>query len=115
MKRVIASLNAQKNFDQMNKARQGKPIYSCPLYYIWVRERSTSHNEHYHLVLVINQESYYTLGQLDYEGTLAYMVNNAWASALGLTTDEIKGLVHIPENSTYRLSRNHPPARFQKN
>lgn len=114
IKRFIASLNAQIATDQMNKAKEGKRVYYCPLNYVWVRERNTSHNEHYHVVLVINQESYYPLGRIHYEGTLACMVNNAWASALGLTTDEIKGLVHIPENPMYTLNRNHPPARFQK-
>lgn len=114
MKRFIASLKVQMNFDQRNKAKQGKRIYPCPLNYIWVRERSTSHNEHYHVALVVNQESYYTLGQLDYEGALACMVNRAWASALGITTDDVGRSVHIPNNSTYTLNRNHPPARFQK-
>ncbi|MEZ8863189.1 inovirus Gp2 family protein [Vibrio sp. 10N.247.311.51] len=114
MKRFIASLKAQMNFDQMNKARQRKPIYSCPLYYIWVRERNTSHNEHYHVVLIVNQDAYYPFGRLHYEGTLACMVQKAWASALGLTTDEVEGLVHIPERPMYTLNRNHPPARFQK-
>ncbi len=42
------------------------------------------------------------------------MVNRAWASALGLTADEIVGLVHIPERPMYTLNRNHPSARFQK-
>lgn len=115
MKRFIASLNAQINFDQRNKAKQGKRIHPCPLNYVWVRERSTSHNEHYHVVLIVNQDAYYPFGRLHYEGTLACMVNRAWASALGLTADEIVGLVHIPERPMYTLNRNHPPARFQKN
>ncbi|MCY9863346.1 inovirus Gp2 family protein [Vibrio coralliirubri] len=115
MKRFLASLNAQIATDQMNKAKQGKRIHPCPLNYVWVRERSTSHNEHYHVALVVNQDAYYPLGKLHYEGTLACMVNKAWASALGLTVDEIEGLVHIPERPMYTLNRNHPPARFQKN
>ncbi|MEZ8962328.1 inovirus Gp2 family protein [Vibrio cyclitrophicus] len=115
MKRFIASLKVQMNFDQRNKAKQGKRIHPCPLNYVWVRERSTSHNEHYHVVLIVNQDAYYPFGRLHYEGTLACMVNRAWASALGLTADEIVGLVHIPERPMYTLNRNHPPARFQKN
>ncbi|MEZ8229445.1 inovirus Gp2 family protein [Vibrio splendidus] len=114
IKRFIASLNAQVATDQMNKAKEGKRVYDCQLNYIWVRERNTSYNEHYHLVIMVNQNSYYPFGRLHHEGTLACMVQKAWASALGLTRDEVEGLVHIPERPMYTLNRNHPPAQLQK-
>ncbi|GAL11483.1 hypothetical protein JCM19233_2473 [Vibrio astriarenae] len=114
IKRFMASLNAQIATDQMNKARKGDRVYPCPLNYIWVRERNTSHNEHYHVVIMVNQNSYYPFGRLHHEETLAYMVQKAWASALGISVEESDGLVQIPANPMYTLNINHPPAKFQE-
>ncbi|MGP7938137.1 YagK/YfjJ domain-containing protein, partial [Pseudomonas aeruginosa] len=37
-------------------------------------------------------------------------IEESWASALGLLMSEVDGLVHIPENPTYRIDR-HPRMR----
>ncbi|UPR31041.1 inovirus-type Gp2 protein [Vibrio crassostreae] len=60
----------------------------------------------------MNQASYYPLGKFHYEKTLAFMVKKAWASALGLSTEETERLVEIPDNPVYTVNRNPPPARF---
>lgn len=114
MKRFMASLKAQINIDQANKAKQGGIVYPCPLNYVWVRERCKSINEHYHVALIVNQNAYYPLGKFHHEGTLACMVKKAWASALDVTVEESQGLAHIPENPVYTLNSNHPPAKYQK-
>lgn len=36
-------------------------------------------------------------------------IEEAWASALGLSVSQVKGAVHIPENPEYRIDRYVPP------
>ncbi|MEZ9267225.1 inovirus Gp2 family protein [Vibrio lentus] len=71
--------------------------------FIWCRERNTSVDDHYHMVLFFNKEKFHKLGDWERRGTLAGMIREAWASALGMDYHNTDGLVHFTKNGGYYL------------
>ena len=105
--RFFASLKAQLNHDQRKRIKAGVRVHKCTLRYIWARERSENHKEHYHVMLFLNKDTYRFIGSYKNEGNvLVNMVRKAWNSALGLDTDDRNHLVHIPQNPFYQMNRN---------
>ncbi len=112
IKRFIASLKAQIEAEQYNKTKLGMRVHPCQMQHVWVREHSNNHKSHYHMALMLNKDRYYSLGNYQYQGSLASMIIKAWASALGLSTEVTNTLVHFPENPTYHLNHNAPHENF---
>ncbi|VXD08643.1 Inovirus Gp2 family protein [Enterobacterales bacterium 8AC] len=107
--RSFDSLNAKCYADAVRKRKQGKRVHPCTLRYIWVREFNLNGKKHYHVVLLFNKDAYAFLGDFTKEeGTLAAMIAQAWASALGVAYPEYKSLTYFPRNPCYFLSRNNP-------
>lgn len=107
--RFIASLKAKIKSDLKAKANAHKRVHPTTLRYIWTRELSpTTSNTHYHVLLLLNQDTYAFLG--DYKkstGNLSAMIKDAWYSALGITIDEdisTASLIYFPDNPCYYLS-----------
>lgn len=76
--------------------------------FIWCRERDTSANDHYHMVLFFNKEKFHKLGDWERRGTLAGMIREAWVSALGMDYHNTDGLVHFTKNGGYYLHQSKP-------
>ncbi|MCH2089769.1 MAG: inovirus Gp2 family protein [Pseudoalteromonas sp.] len=112
IKRFIASLEAQIKADTKRKARktrEGRTPHPCNVRYIWAREQSTAHHQHYHLVLFFNKDRYHCTGKINEESdNLFTRIVKAWASALHLPLDETMRLVHLPQNAHYYLDANNP-------
>lgn len=113
MKKFIASLNAQLLAGENRRATNGIRIRPNTLRFIWARERYSSNQDHFHLVLLFNKDAYYSLGCLQSNDNkhLCTKIVNAWCSALGYEKDNIddyhsiKGLVYFPKNATYIIHR----------
>ncbi|HHC6593340.1 TPA: inovirus-type Gp2 protein [Vibrio parahaemolyticus] len=73
--------------------------------FVWVRERDKSAHDHYHVVLLLNEDRFGRLGNITREGSLAWTISSAWASALNCDVDTIRHLVHFPDNACYVLDR----------
>lgn len=102
--KFTASLKAQISADLKQKSRDGKRAHSCTLRYVWAREQDTSQNQHYHVLLLLNLDTYSCLGRYDaFEGNMASRIQRAWASALGVQRECMKGAVYFPDNGTYRI------------
>lgn len=58
------------------------------------------------MLILLNRDAYYTVGRLrsDRVNNIRRM-EEAWATALGLSVDQVGGLMHIPENAEYRVDR----------
>lgn len=83
----------------------------CKVRYVWSREIGQAGKQHYHVLILLNRDAYYTLGRLGSERVnMIRRLEESWASALGLSINEVDGLVHIPDNATYRIDR-HPRMR----
>ncbi|MGY2228157.1 inovirus Gp2 family protein [Pseudomonas tolaasii] len=78
----------------------------CKVRYVWSREFGQGGKPHYHVLILLNGDAYYTVGRLRSERVnMISRMEEAWASALGLSVDQVRGVVHIPENPEYRIDR----------
>lgn len=108
--RFIDSFKAKIEHNRV-KARQRNPYaHDSKVRYVWVREIGEMGRPHYHLLILLNQEAYYTVGWLKSKASnIDNRMKEAWASALGLSVDDVRGLVNIPPNAEYRIYRNVRP------
>lgn len=78
----------------------------CKVRYVWSREVGQRGRQHYHLLILLNRDAYYTIGRLGSERVnMISRIEESWASALGLPVDQVRGLVHIPKDAEYRVDR----------
>jgi hypothetical protein len=107
MSRFTDSLKSQIRADLYRRDKRGR-VHPCRLRYVWVKERNNSPAPHFHVVLLLNHDTYHTLGDFSAESgrNMASRIKKAWASAVGMTQGECAGLVEFPKNPTYRLNIN---------
>lgn len=113
--RFIDSFKAKIEHNRA-KARQRNPYaHDSKVRYVWAREIGEMGRPHYHLLILLNQDAYSKVGWLK---SKASNINNrmkeAWASALGLSVDAVRGLVNIPSNAEYRIDRDVRPGDVDK-
>lgn len=108
IKRFIASLRKQINYDTHVKRGAGDRVHPCTVRYIWAKE-STDSKFHYHVLLLVNRDRFNCLGSYSAnEGNLSARIRRAWASALGMPLEDIAGAVYFPDNLLYNLDVNAP-------
>lgn len=93
---------------QYHQARVAERSYSrgCKVRYVWSREIGQGGRQHYHLLILLNRDAYYTIGRLGSERVnMISRIEGSWAGALGLSLDQVRGLVHIPKGAEYRVDR----------
>ncbi len=92
------------------KARTKKPsAHNTKVRYFWVREEGCLGKPHYHLLILLNKDAYYTIGRLGSDRVnMIRRLEHAWASALSLPVEQVSGLVEIPSNAQYRIDLNDP-------
>lgn len=107
--RFIASLKAKVRHDRARAAKENVQAHDTEVRYFWVREVGDWGRVHYHCTVLLNADAYNWLGRFQSEReNMANRVFGAWASALGLTSDQARDLVHFPENPSYQLRRDDP-------
>ncbi|HHX8553814.1 TPA: inovirus Gp2 family protein [Vibrio alginolyticus] len=104
--RFVQSFKAKLKAHERRCHRKGIRVYPCTVRFVWVRERNKSAHDHYHVVLLLNEDRFGRLGNITREGSLAWTITSAWASALNSDVDTIRRLVHFPDNACYVLERN---------
>ncbi|MGR5340967.1 YagK/YfjJ domain-containing protein [Vibrio astriarenae] len=72
-------------------------VHPTNIHYVWCREVSSEHREHYHVMVLVNANTYRALGGFGVPecNQLAGMVSMSWASALGLNPECSMGLAHF--------------------
>lgn len=104
--RFIASFNAKIERNRDKARERNLYAHDCKVRYVWTREVGWRGRQHYHLLILLNRDAYYTIGRLRSEAdNMINRMQEAWASALGLPDDQIDGLVHIPCDAQYRVDR----------
>lgn len=108
--RFTESFTRKIRYDQDRLRKRGRYARDCNVRYVWAREMGESGRQHYHVVILLNRDAYYTVGRLGSERVnMISRMEESWASSLGISDKQVKGLVHIPENAEYRVDRNvHP-------
>ncbi|WP_150430366.1 inovirus Gp2 family protein [Dechloromonas sp. CZR5] len=106
LERFIASFKAKIFHNRKLRAEQSRLAHSTEVSYIWCREIGEHGVPHYHLAILLNRDAFFKLGKFKIgRKNLFNLLVEAWASALGLLVQEAVGLVHIPENHAYELTR----------
>lgn len=80
--------------------------------WFWVREGGDSErgHQHYHFVLFLNWDAYRSAGSFNSgRNNLSQLIQAAWARALRMDVFDADGLVYVPFNSSYKLTRNPDP------
>lgn len=105
--RFFESLKAKIKHDR-SLARERNPYaHDTRVRYFWTREVGAEGRPHYHVLILLNRDAYYTPGKVGSERpNMISRLQEAWASALGLEVRRVSGLVHVPANPTYRIDRN---------
>lgn len=113
--RFIASFSAKIEYHRRQLLEQKKDARDCRVRYAWAREVGGNGRPHYHLVFLLNLDAYHRPGQLkSTRRNLVARLQEAWASALQLSMDQVDGLVNITENATYRIYRDVPEGKVDE-
>lgn len=113
IERFIESFKAKIEHNRAQARRRSKYAHDTQVRYVWAREIGEWGRPHYHLVILLNQDAFYSVGKIASDNdNMFHRLHEAWASALRLPVDEVYGLVEVPDNATYRLS--HEPRYFTK-
>ncbi|KEJ14690.1 hypothetical protein AB50_2269 [Escherichia coli 6-175-07_S1_C2] len=109
--RFINALKARIDAYQKRKHREGKRVHPTTLHYVWAREfGECKGKKHYHLMLLVNRDTWCRAGDYRAPGSLAGMIKQAWCSALGVDVGCHATLVHFPAWPAVWLARMMTPA-----
>ncbi|MEZ8402694.1 inovirus-type Gp2 protein [Vibrio splendidus] len=81
----------------MKRCKRTSRVHGTGVHYVWCREFSEKHREHYHVFIMVNANTYRALGDFDepIRYQLAGMVSESWATALSMSLSKSKGLAHF--------------------
>lgn len=105
IRRFFESFTKKIQYHQERVAKRG---YSrgCKVRYVWSKEIGQRGRRHYHLLILLNRDAYYRLGRIGSERINMFRrIEESWASVLGLSADQVRGLVHRPKNPDYFINR----------
>ncbi|WP_194734497.1 YagK/YfjJ domain-containing protein, partial [Pseudomonas aeruginosa] len=100
------SFTRKIRYDQERVRQRDGYARGCKVRYAWTREVPRGGRPHYHVLILLNRDAYYTVGKL--RSARANMINRmeeSWACALGLSLGQVSGLVNIPKNAEDRVDR----------
>ncbi|CAH0526277.1 inovirus Gp2 family protein [Vibrio hippocampi] len=105
--RFINSFREKIKADCERKTRLHKNVHRTSIRYVWCREYSESMKEHFHVFFLLNNDTYFRLGNYfsPKEGHLTWMVNTAWASAINISWENMPGLVEFAGCKTINARR----------
>lgn len=113
--RFIESFGSKIEYHRSQLREQKKDNRDCRVRYAWAREVGMMGRPHYHLVFLLNHDAYHRPGQLQStRRNLVARLQEAWASALRLSVDQVGGLVNITDNATYRIYRDVPDGKVNE-
>src|SRR5699024_1781605 len=86
--RFINALKARIDAYQKRKHREGKRVHPTTLHYVWAREfGECKGKKHYHLMLLVNRDTWCRAGDYRAPGSLAGMIEQACAVPWGWMPD----------------------------
>lgn len=106
MSRFIDSFKAKIKHNRERAKERNPYSHDTVVRFIWAREVGQKGQVHYHAAFILNGDAFCALGSFGLGRDNMYnRLQEAWASALRLPVEIASGLVHIPHNAMYRLSR----------
>lgn len=109
IERFVESFKAKIRHNRRMARMENKHAHDSSVRYVWTREVGQHGRPHYHVAFLLNYDAFNALGKFESgRNNMFNRLGEAWASALGLTVEAVRGLVEIPENPTYCLRRDDP-------
>ena len=100
------SFTKKIRYDQERVRQRDGYARGCKVRYAWSREVPRGGRPHYHVLILLNRDAYYTIGRLrSARANMISRMGESWAGALGISVDQAGGLVNIPKNAEYRVDR----------
>lgn len=88
--RFFASLKAKIQAYQRKKRRANKRVRATTLRYFWCREFGKEKGrKHYHVILLLNKDTWCSPGDFTVPSSLATLIQLAWCSALHLSPGRV--------------------------
>lgn len=104
--RFFESFTKKIKYDRERARTHSRFARGSKVRYVWSRESPHGGRPHYHLLILVNRDAYYTMGKLRSERVnMIDRLQEAWASALGLPVWLVEESVNIPEKAMYRVDR----------
>lgn len=121
--RFFESLTAKIEADLNRRARSGKRVHWTRVRYVWVKERDSAIHWHYHVAILVNRDTYFTLGTIREDDSdiwvdvpkdpcvrdsisMADRIIEAFASALRCDPNLVRGVVHFTQDGCYSIDAN---------
>ncbi|HBP1718578.1 TPA: inovirus Gp2 family protein [Pseudomonas aeruginosa] len=106
IREFLESFKAKIEHDRQRARARNRYAHDSKVRYIWVREVGRGDRPHYHLLFLLNADAYFKVGKkTSREQNIFHRLQEAWAQALGLSEEDVSGLVGIPPAAEYRLTR----------
>lgn len=108
MARFTRSLKAKIEHYRYRISKEGKRAHPCTLRYFWVKEINDTVFPHYHVVIFLNKDLFWKLGNATGDKQCLWtMISDAWLSALDVSAYNVYyRLVHFPQRGVYILDYN---------
>ncbi|MCE1613515.1 MULTISPECIES: inovirus Gp2 family protein [Enterobacter] len=104
--RFTDSLKARIAALQARQRREGKRVWPTTLRFVWAREfGEIKGKKHYHVVLLLNRDTWCGPGDYQDPGSLAGMIKQAWCSALKVDAQAHAVLARFPASPVSWLTR----------
>jgi len=110
--RFLDSFKAKIKHNREMARKRLQYAHDSRVRYVWAREVAGSGRPHYHLLILLNLDAFCTLGRIASENDNMYSrLDEAWASALGISVEAVSGLVEVPRDAGYRIYRENPESQ----
>ena len=104
--KFVESFKAKIKHNRLCAKKQNPYAHDTVVRYVWARELGDHNHVHHHVAFMLNGDAFCALGNFILgNDNMFNRLNEAWASALGLSIEIALGLVHIPENASYHIRR----------
>jgi len=101
--KFVAAFKSRVKAYLKRRKKKNLRVYQCTPRVIWCREQNTSHNQHYHLLILVNNHTFKSVNNWS---ELGEILINAWASALGCDNTDAIGLVDFTKDGSHYLELN---------
>lgn len=105
VERFMESFKAKIAHNRSQARQLNKYAHDSKVRYVWAREQGQHGKPHYHLAILLNRDAFTALGKFETgRDNMFNRLEQAWASALGLSVEAVRGLVELPRNPCYHLN-----------
>lgn len=114
IERFIESFKAKIKHNRSRARQLNKYAHDSKVRYVWAREHGAQGKPHHHLAILLNRDAFTALGKFEVgRDNMFNRLAEAWASALGLSVEAVKGLIEMPTNPFYYLNRGEPKGQAE--